>query len=129
MRATIEDALTKILALEEQKALLIAPYQKWIEAVHASITTQLNALEQERDRVTADLDAQLAHLTAQVLEHGVEVGETVKVTGLHGSISSVYYKATYRWDKAKLLGFAAAHPELMTIAETVPASVQLRHGK
>lgn len=118
MRATIEDALAKILALEEQKAMLAAPYQEQIEA-----------LERERDKVTADLNAQLDRLTAQVLEHGVEVGETVKVTGPHGSISSVYYKPSYRWDKAKLLGFAAAHPELMSIAEAVPASVQLRHGK
>lgn len=125
MRQAVEDALAKILALEDRKALLAAPYQKNIASIQAAI----NALEQERDQATADLDAQLARLTALVLEHGVEVGATVKVIGLYGSISCVYYKPSWRWDKDKLLGFAAAHPELMTIADKVPANVQIRRGK
>ena len=129
MRSAVEDALAKILILEEQKLDLIAPYQQRIEALQASIAVEIAALEQERDRATADLDAKIARFTALVMEHGVEVGETVEVVGLHGSISSVYFKPSYKWEKAKLLGFAAAHPALMTIAEVVPASVQIRRSK
>jgi hypothetical protein len=129
MRQAIEDALAKILALEEQKLDLIAPYQQQIAALQASVAAEITTVEQEQDKITADLDAQIARFTALVMEHGVEVGETVKVVGLHGSISSVYFKPSYKWEKAKLLGFAAAHPELMTIAEEVPASVQIRRSK
>ena len=129
MRQAVEDALAKILILEEQKLDLIAPYQQRIEALQASIAVELTTVEQEQDKITADLDAKIARFTALVMEHGVEVGETVKVVGPHGSISSVYYKPSYKWEKAKLIGFAAAHPELMTIAEVVPASVQIRRSK
>ena len=129
MRQAIEDALAKILILEEQKLDLIAPYQGQIDALRGTIAAKIAQIEQAMDDATYGLDMEIAHYMALVEEHGVEVGETVKIVGLHGSISSVYFKPSYKWEKAKLLGFAAAHPELMTIAEVVPASVQIRRSK
>lgn len=129
MRLAVEQALTLLLALEEERAVRLAPYLDQIEALKATIASKISQIEMAMDDATDDLGQEIAAQIVFIEREGVKVGETVKVTGPHGSISSVYYKPSYKWDKAKLLGFAAAHPELMTIAEEVPASVQIRHGK
>lgn len=72
---------------------------------------------------------EIAHEIEIIEDQGPNVEATVKVVGDKASISSVYFKPSWKWEKAKLIGFAAAHPELMTIAEEVPASVQIRRGK
>jgi hypothetical protein len=128
-REIVEQALTELMALEEKKLDLIAPYQGQIEALRGTIAAKIRQIEQAMDDATYGLDIEIGMLAALIKGHGVAVGATVKVQGEHGSISSVYYKPTLKWNKDKLVGFAAAHPELLSIAEEVPASVQIRHGK
>lgn len=125
----VTDALTELMALEEKKLDLIAPFQSQIEALKSTIKPQIEALEDKMDEATYTIDMEIAHYSTLIEDFGPEVGATVKVQGPHGSISSVYYSETYTIDKKKFAGFAVSHPEAWQITEPVPAKVQIRRGK
>lgn len=121
----IKSRLQKLSELEHDAAIIEAPYQERLDLLRRSIEPQVSSLTTEMAAASYAQRAEAQALANEIEQEALAVGHTVKIDGY----MAVYYKPSFTWPKAKLEGFAAAHPELYTIAEKTAAKIQIRRGK
>lgn len=72
----------------------------------------------------AEAEKRMKVLEEQVREAVVKAGHTIK--GLR--LQAVYLKPKAMWDNAKLEGYAASHPEILTLRTFGKPTVQIREN-
>ena len=86
------------------------------------IRNELDEIEAERSTTLESVQEGIGKLEAEIKDGVLLVGESIK--GAH--IQAVWNKARVSWDTRALDGFAAAHPEILTMRKIGKPSVSLR---
>lgn len=100
------------LAFEEQREALIP----------AEIRKQLDAIDEEEAHVIDELEEAAQRLASEIKVAVTLEQQTVKGTRLQ----AVYYKPRISWDTRGLLGYAQAHPEVLTFKREGKPTVAIR---
>lgn len=87
------------------------PYRKLVAGLIAGRQQEVEAMDQE-----------ISALEAEIKENVANFGSSVK--GL--SLQAVFSKGRATWDDRSLLGYGAAHPEIMAFRKEGAPSVSLR---
>ena len=87
------------------------------------IRAQLDALDAEFSGRLRAADEEVGRLEAEVKEAVLQVGESVKLEGIH----AVYVRGRVSWDSRRLSRYAESHPELQEFCEVGAPSVRVRY--
>lgn len=92
-----------------------------VAKLNEDMAQALNDFEVEFGDRTSIAEEKIAELDKQIDEEVLAKGETVVSTSKE--YMAVYRKGPVTWDKDKLEGYAAAHPEVLDFKKTGKASV------
>lgn len=118
--------LRQLADVRMREDLLRLNYEELREQVLAPVKRDLSDLEAEYAPARAALADERAELEQRVREAALAAGGTLKAAGV--PVQAVVSKGRVSWDDRALLGYAAAHPEIMAFRAEGKPSVSLRWG-
>jgi hypothetical protein len=116
------DILTMLEALADLQAQQAAIRQAQAVALPAHVRLELAAVEARFAPELQAVGAELALVEAQVKAAVIQHGQSVKGSRLH----AIFLAGRVTWKTDKLEGFAAIHPEVLSLRSVGQPSVTLR---
>lgn len=121
----ITDLLAQYAQLQRAITQAEAEYQASYQEIIAPVAMELAVLAQRTDVAKQHCLDQLAALTDQIKTAALATGRSVKAHGWHAVVS----QGRVSWDDAFLMGYAAAHEEILQGRRQGAPSVSLREAK
>ena len=88
----------------------------------AALDEQIASLQQERDRLTKDINMDIKAVESEIREAVLGLGHTVK----DDVLMAVWNKGRIKWDTKGLDGYAVANPEVGAFRSVGEPSVTIR---
>jgi hypothetical protein len=118
----MSDILSMLEALADLQAQQLAIRQAQAVALPARVRQQLAAVEARFAPELAAVGAELALVEQQVKAAVLAHGQSVKGARLH----AIFLAGRVTWNTDKLEGFAAIHPEVLSLRSAGKPSVTIR---
>lgn len=122
---TIRTHLAELEETEIRKSELEAQMQSEIDALYAPLREKEQLIREKYSDTLSALSAQSSMLRDKVKQEVLEYGATVK----HGRYQAVWNRGRVSWNTKGLVGYAAAHPEILQFRKQGSPSVSIRVTK